>query len=140
MRCFKGALLVLYSMGGKVTDLKNLIPTDYNSCIYGGHDFYPNRLGFLDCQVVFACSARFTEQFEDLRGPFWGIGPPHLAWPMWSHEGIWVYTPTASPRALCILKRHAVLSFSDQCGLKPRSLRPEGWSVEEYFHPSDQFS
>jgi hypothetical protein len=44
-----GSLPALYSTGGKVTDLRNLIPADYNSCIYGGHDVYPNRLGFLYC-------------------------------------------------------------------------------------------
>jgi hypothetical protein len=79
--------------GGKVTDLKNLILADYNSCIHVGHDVYPNRLGFLDRQVVSTCSAWFTEQFRDPRGPFWRIGPPRLARPMWSHEGIRVYTP-----------------------------------------------
>jgi hypothetical protein len=107
-------LPALYSMGDKVTDLRNLIPCDYNSCIHGGHDVYSNRLGFLDRQVASACSARFVEQSEDPFGPFWRVGPPCSVRPMWSHEGILVYTPTASPRALCILKRHAVLTFSDQ--------------------------
>jgi hypothetical protein len=55
-----------------------------------------NQLGFLDRQVVFACFAQFVEQFRDPRGLFWRIGPPRLARPMWSHEGIRVYTPTIS--------------------------------------------
>jgi hypothetical protein len=109
-----GSLPALYSTGVKVTDLRNLISTDYNYCIHGGYDIYSNRLCFLDYQVVSACSARFTEQFGDPRGPFWRVGPPCLAQPMWSHEGIRVYTPTSSPRALCILKQHAILTFSDQ--------------------------
>jgi hypothetical protein len=71
MGCFEGGSLpALYSTEGKVTDLRNLILANYNSCIHGGHDVYPNQLGFLDRQVVSACSARFTEQFGDPRGPF----------------------------------------------------------------------
>jgi hypothetical protein len=103
------SLPVLYSMGGKVTDLRNLILADYNSRIRRWYDIYPNRLGFLDHRVVFACSAWFTEQFGDPRGPFWQVGPPRLAWPMYVHEGIRVYTPVASPRVLCILMQHVVL-------------------------------
>jgi hypothetical protein len=99
-----GPLPVLYSLGGKVTDLRNPIPANYNSHIRRGYDIYPNRLGFLDHQVVSACSARFVEQSGDPCGPFWQVDPPYLAWPMRSHEGIRVYTPTVSPRALCILK------------------------------------
>jgi hypothetical protein len=68
--CFEGVLPALYSSGGKVTDLRNLILADYNCCIYGGYDIYSNRLCFLDHQVVSTCSARFAEQFGDLRGPF----------------------------------------------------------------------
>jgi hypothetical protein len=95
--CFEGgSLCALYSTGGKVTDLRNLIPTDYNCCIHEGYDIYPNQLCFLD-QVIFACTARFAEQFGDPRGPFWRVGPPCLARPMWSHEGIQVYTLTTSP-------------------------------------------
>jgi hypothetical protein len=53
MRCYEGGSLpALYSTGGNVTDLRDLIPADYNSCIHGGHDVYPNRLGLLDHQVV----------------------------------------------------------------------------------------
>jgi hypothetical protein len=63
-------LPALYSMGGKVIDLRNLVSIDYNYCIHKGHDIYPNRLGFLDHQVVFSSFARFIEQFGDLRGPF----------------------------------------------------------------------
>jgi hypothetical protein len=29
-----GSLPTLYSMGGKVIDLRNLIPADYNSCVH----------------------------------------------------------------------------------------------------------
>jgi hypothetical protein len=65
-----GSLPALYSMGGKITDLMNLIPADYNSCIHRGHDVYPNRLGFLDQQVVSTCSAQFAKQFGDPRSPF----------------------------------------------------------------------
>jgi hypothetical protein len=43
----EGSLLTLYSTGGKVTDLRNIILADYNSCIHRGHDVYPNRLGSL---------------------------------------------------------------------------------------------
>jgi hypothetical protein len=43
-----GSLPTLYTLGGKVTDLRNLILADYNHCIYGGYDIYPNRLCFLD--------------------------------------------------------------------------------------------
>jgi hypothetical protein len=131
------SLLALYSSGGKVIDLRNLILADYNSCIHRGYNIYPNRLCFLDHQVDSACSARFAEQFGDPHGPFWQVGPPCLVWPMWSHEGIRVYTPTASPWAPCILKQHAVLTFFDQWGLKSRSTRPEAWSAKEYSHPSD---
>jgi hypothetical protein len=42
------SLPALYNPGGKVTDLRNLIPTDYNSYIRRGYDINPNRLGFLD--------------------------------------------------------------------------------------------
>jgi hypothetical protein len=70
MMCFEGVLPALYSLGGKVIDLRNLILADYNCCICGGYDIYPNRLCFLDHQVVSACSARFAEQFGDLRVPF----------------------------------------------------------------------
>jgi hypothetical protein len=44
---FGGSLPVLYSPGGKVTDLRNQILANYNSCIRRGYDIYPNRLGFL---------------------------------------------------------------------------------------------
>jgi hypothetical protein len=91
-------LPALYSVGGKVTDLRNPDLADYNCCIHGGHDMYPNRLGFLDRQVVSACSARFAEQFGDPRSSFYHIGPPYLVWPMLSHEGIQVYTPTVTLR------------------------------------------
>jgi hypothetical protein len=90
---FEGSLPALHSTEDKVIDIRNLIPADYNSCIYGGHDIYPNRLSFLDRQVVSPYSARFAEQFGNPRGPFWRIGPPRLAQPIWSHEGIQVYTP-----------------------------------------------
>jgi hypothetical protein len=85
-------------MGGKVTNLRNLVTIGYNYCIHRGHNIYPNRLGFLNQQVVSACSTWFAEQFRDLRGPFWRVGPPRLVWPMWSHEGIRVYTPTRSQK------------------------------------------
>jgi hypothetical protein len=94
MRCFEGrSFPALYSTGGKVTYLKNLIPADYNNCIRGGYDIYHNQLGFLDQQVVSACSARSAEQFGDPRSPLRRVGPRFLARPMWSHEGIRVYTP-----------------------------------------------
>jgi hypothetical protein len=67
----RGSLPTLYSTGGKVTDLRNLILADYNCCIHGGYDICPNRLGFLNRQVVSAYSAQFAEQFGDPRGPFW---------------------------------------------------------------------
>jgi hypothetical protein len=51
-----GSLPALYSTGGKVIGLRNLVPIGYNCCIHGGYDIYPNRLGFLDQQVVSACS------------------------------------------------------------------------------------
>jgi hypothetical protein len=89
-------LPALYSPKGKVTDLRNPIPADYNSRIRKGYNIYPNRLGFLDRQVVFACSVRFAEQSGDPCDPFWRVGPPCLVRPMWSHEGIRVYTPTLS--------------------------------------------
>jgi hypothetical protein len=89
----RGSLPALYSTGGKVIYLRNLVPIGYNYCIHGGHNIYLNRLGFLDQQVVSACSARFAEQFGDPRSSFWRVGPPCPAWPMWSHEGIQVYTP-----------------------------------------------
>jgi hypothetical protein len=38
----RGSLPALYSSGGKVTDLRNLILADYNCCIRGGYDIYPN--------------------------------------------------------------------------------------------------
>jgi hypothetical protein len=87
-------LPALYSPGFKVTDLRNPILANYKSCIHRGYAIYPNRLGFLDRQVVFACPARLTEQSGDSCGPFWRVGPPYPARPMWSHEGIRVYTPT----------------------------------------------
>jgi hypothetical protein len=65
-----GSLPALYSTGGKVTDLRNLILADYNSYIHGGHDVYSNQLGFLDHQVASTCSAWFTEQSRDPCGPF----------------------------------------------------------------------
>jgi hypothetical protein len=37
-----GSLPALYSTGGKVIDLRNLILADYNSYIHRGHDVYPN--------------------------------------------------------------------------------------------------
>jgi hypothetical protein len=55
---------------GVTADLRNLVPIGYNYCIHGGYDIYPNRLGFLDHQLVSACSAQFVEQFGDPRGPF----------------------------------------------------------------------
>jgi hypothetical protein len=98
MRCFEGGSLpALYSTGGKVIDLRNLVTINYNYCIHGGHDIYPNRLGFLDHQVVSACSTWFAEQFRDPRGPFWQVGPPCLVRPMWSHEGIWSISPQLVP-------------------------------------------
>jgi hypothetical protein len=74
-----GSLPALYSPEGKVTDLRNPIPGNYNSRIYRGYDIYPNQLGFLDRQVVSACSARFAEQSGDPCGPFWRVRPPYLA-------------------------------------------------------------
>jgi hypothetical protein len=72
MMCFEeGPCLPYIVRGGKVTDLWNLVPIGYNYCIHGGYDIYPNGLGFLDHQVVSACSARFAEQFRDPHGPFW---------------------------------------------------------------------
>jgi hypothetical protein len=90
----RGSLPALYSTGGKVTDLRNLILADYNRCIHGGYNIYSDQLCFLDHQVVSSCSTWFAEQFGDSRGPFWRIGPPCLARPMWSHEGIRVYALT----------------------------------------------
>jgi hypothetical protein len=66
----RGSLPTLYSTEGKVIDLRTLVPIGYNYCIHKEHDIYPNRLGFLDHQVVSACSARFTEQFRDPHDPF----------------------------------------------------------------------
>jgi hypothetical protein len=99
-----GSFPALYSTGDKVTDLRNLIPADYNCCIHEGYDIYSNWLCFLDHQVVSACSAWFAEQFRDPRSPFWRVGPPRLAWPMWSHKGIWVYTPTISCHVILAYK------------------------------------
>jgi hypothetical protein len=56
-----GSLPALYSTRGKVIDLRNIIPADYNYCIHGGYDIYSNRLCSLDHQVVSACSVRFAE-------------------------------------------------------------------------------
>jgi hypothetical protein len=91
---FGGSLPALYSTWDKVTYLRNLILANYNCCIRGGYDIYSNQLCFLDHKVVLACSAQFAKHFGDPRGPFWRVGPPCLARPMWSHEGIHVYTPT----------------------------------------------
>jgi hypothetical protein len=41
-------------------------------------------------------------------------GPPQMVRPMYHLVVPGVYTPTASPRAPCILMRHAVLTFSEQ--------------------------
>jgi hypothetical protein len=65
-----GSLPALYSLVGKVTDLRNLILANYNSCIHKGYDIYPNRLGFLDHQVVSACPHMVVEQSRDSCGPF----------------------------------------------------------------------
>ena len=43
--------------------------------------------------------------------------------PMSTHEGIGVYTSTASPWAPCIVMQHAVLSFFDQWGLTSSTSR-----------------
>jgi hypothetical protein len=40
----RGSLPALYSMGGKVTNLRNLIPADYSRYIRKGYDIYLNRL------------------------------------------------------------------------------------------------
>jgi hypothetical protein len=49
MMCFEGGPCpTLYSMGGKVIDLRNLVPIGYNYHIHEGHDIYPNWLDFLD--------------------------------------------------------------------------------------------
>jgi hypothetical protein len=47
----RGSLPALYSPGGKVIDLRNLVPIGYNHCIRIGHEIYSNRPGFLDRQV-----------------------------------------------------------------------------------------
>jgi hypothetical protein len=46
-----GSLLALYSMGGKVTDLRNLVPIGYNNHIRMGYKIYPNRSSSLNHQV-----------------------------------------------------------------------------------------
>jgi hypothetical protein len=46
---------------------------------------------------------RYVDQLGDPRDLFRRVGPFPLVQPMCSHECIWVYTPTASPQALCIL-------------------------------------
>jgi hypothetical protein len=47
----RGSLPALYNPGGKVTDLRNLVPIGYNNYIRMGHEIYPNQPGFLDHQV-----------------------------------------------------------------------------------------
>jgi hypothetical protein len=91
-----GSLPTLYSPGGKVTDLRNPILADYNSCIRRGYDIYPNRLCFLNHQVSLLASHGLPSSSEihvalsgELghlvwRGPcgamrVYGSVPPHLA-------------------------------------------------------------
>jgi hypothetical protein len=38
-------------MGGKVTDLSNLVPIGYHNRIRMGYEIYPNRPGSLDRQA-----------------------------------------------------------------------------------------
>jgi hypothetical protein len=89
-------LPALYSTGGKVTDLRNLVLIGYNSCIHGGYNIYHNRLGFVDHQVVSACSARIASGSEIRVALFDELGHLVLARPMLSHEDIRVYTPTVA--------------------------------------------
>jgi hypothetical protein len=90
MMCFEGGSLpALYSTGGKVIDLRNLVLIGYNSYIHGGYNIYHNRLGFVDRQVVSACSAQIAKRFRDPRGPFWRVGPPCIGA---AHVEPWGYT------------------------------------------------
>jgi hypothetical protein len=47
----RGSLPALYSTGGKITDLRNLVPIGYHDHIHIGHETYPNRPGSLDRQA-----------------------------------------------------------------------------------------
>jgi hypothetical protein len=78
MRCFEGGPCLPYIAWGQGYKSKESNPSQLQLSYHGGHDIFPKWLDFLDRQVVSACSARFVEQLEHLRGLFWGAGPPHL--------------------------------------------------------------
>jgi hypothetical protein len=67
---FEGGPCPPYIVRGQGYRSKESNPSRLQLLYHGGYDIYPNRLGFLDCQVVSACSARFAEQFGDPCGPF----------------------------------------------------------------------
>jgi hypothetical protein len=129
-------LPALYSPGGKVTDLRNLIPANYNSRIRRGYDIYPNRLGFLDRQVVSACSSRFVELSGDPCGPFWRVEPPYLARPMWSHDGIRVYTPTLIQQASEQRLLHQAAQLPPLASSSAAWLAPPASSLDLPAHPA----
>jgi len=75
-----------------------------------GHSYKQGILfGTISCCLVVHADQRHASHFFIL----WA-GPSLMVWPMLTHEGIGVYTPTASLRAPCIVMRHAILSFFDQ--------------------------
>jgi hypothetical protein len=61
----RGSLPALYSTGGKVTDLRSLVPIGYNNCIYMGYEIYPNRQVPLIIKLVSVYPAWYANQLGD---------------------------------------------------------------------------
>ena len=77
--------------------------------------FYPTRFALISKLILKLAQKAIS--WACPRSLILRAGPPPLVRPMCNHEGIWVYTPTASPRGLCILRDNP--AFSDQCNFRP---------------------
>jgi hypothetical protein len=91
-----GSLPALYSMGGKVIDLRNLSLISYNNHIHMGYEIYPNRPGSLDHQVGLSISRVVR------RSVGWSAWPILTSWANsfgvahvqpWGYMGLYPHSP-----------------------------------------------
>jgi hypothetical protein len=86
-------------------------------------------------KLVSVYPAWYTDQLGDPRRLLWRVGPPPPARPMCSNEGIWVYSPIASPRALRILMWNTVFEHLRPVRLEVLRLPTRGIHNRRVFIP-----
>jgi hypothetical protein len=123
--CFEGVPCPPYIVRGVGLQIWKLILVGYNSHSWPDKDSYSNRPG--SCLISKFAFLPYAGCRSDQLGRASSLSwaePTELSQPKSSHRGIGVNTPTASPRELCIVMRHAILTFSEQWGLSSWRLWP----------------